>query len=313
MITYEKINGTHFNILRDGKVFFSGVINQYVLLKGGFENKSVIIKSLLTDKKIEIKISETAETNMNGFISSLASIVFDSYIAPSVMGTDYIYDSLACFVVSKNKYAIDMIAIKGSLVFDSNNIFGKTVINFKTLKGDYITNLSMSSIEALTLFNDDVKSILLVESSITSNTLYKEVEFSAAEILTFNSVGYTLLDSPGANNYYEIDKIILEYTHVTTAYTIADDNVIIIFDDNGYLGSVNPGFLGSVNSYAVVDQTTGQVMNTSVTYQGTQLYGMSNSLWTDSAIGIGTATLDPIGGDGTLKVIIKYRIRTFGV
>lgn len=130
-----------------------------------------------------------------------------------------------------------------------------------------------------------------------------EVNISSAQILAMGTTGVELLPAPAMNEYYDVEKIILEYTHVTTAYTLADPYI-------------NFGMsLPSIDSYILtggIDQAF--VINNSSSYSdaieevshvGNSILGQSLGLYTWN----GT---NPTLGDGTLRAIITYTTRTFG-
>lgn len=133
------------------------------------------------------------------------------------------------------------------------------------------------------------------------------VNISSAQILTMGTTPIELLPAPGANMHYDIDKIILEYTHVTTGYT---------FTGNPYLA--DSGGYWTLNLY----DFTNEGANTIVRLNGLKDYWAVGVTVNDFKVGyeITNTSLrlttdnsaDPTLGDGTLRAIIKYKVRTFG-
>lgn len=122
----------------------------------------------------------------------------------------------------------------------------------------------------------------------------------ASGILAMGSTPIELLPAPGVGLYYDIEKIVLEYAHVSTAYTSANNFKVISsvnFWDLGYLikdvitnADNNIGFV-DLNDY---NNTMGIVNlneGVKITFQG---------------------ATNPTLGDGTLRAIITYTVRTFG-
>jgi hypothetical protein len=126
------------------------------------------------------------------------------------------------------------------------------------------------------------------------------VNISSAQILDMHMTPIELLPAAGANAYYDIDKVIFEYTHVTTPYTVTPAKSILI--DNGY-------------SYSYVDQD--------ILAQSSNYVAISRGIFESSVVHITTPTPlnSPISliletavtdGDGTLRVKIYSKTITFG-
>jgi hypothetical protein len=121
----------------------------------------------------------------------------------------------------------------------------------------------------------------------------KVVDVSSAEILTMGTTPIELLPAPGIGKYYEIESILTKYTHVTTAY--------VTLASLAY-------FIGASTTFnTILDMITIEInsVNRSVdiTTVGVAL-NQSLNLSTNSFS-------DPTDGDGTLQVIIKYKVNTF--
>jgi len=141
------------------------------------------------------------------------------------------------------------------------------------------------------LFNDTVGPVW----QVLYNTEYKTkvVDISSAEILAMGTTPIELLPTPGVGKYYEIENIILEYTHVSSPYST--------FASLAFLLGTNPLFY--IDGMITVSSNSFK--------KGTDTQFLANLL--NTALNLSTAdSSDPTLGDGTLRVIIKYKTRTFG-
>jgi hypothetical protein len=135
------------------------------------------------------------------------------------------------------------------------------------------------------------------------------VNISSAQILAMGTTPIELLPSPGAGKYYDINKVVIEYTHVSTPYTFsADDSIGLWFYDGATYGdysylnlppnNVNYVWDTSIsgtnwNAVSELQMVKGQVLNSAFEL------GMFN----------GT---DPTLGNGTMRVKIYSKTITFG-
>lgn len=145
-------------------------------------------------------------------------------------------------------------------------------------------------------------------SSLTSDIYnYLEVPVSSAEILDMGTTPIELLAAPGADNYYEVDKVRLEYTHVTTGYTYTDEIVLQINSNSKFIKQI----LGTTNTWLVISDLNGTegVVSAPVGADIIPSYGeqLNKGLYLNTYNGT-----NPTLGDGTLRAIITYRVRTFG-
>ena len=112
-----------------------------------------------------------------------------------------------------------------------------------------------------------------------------------------------LLPAPGAGLYYEW-SVRLEYTHVTTAYTLSDPYIYL--DAPFVLISKNLITVGA-NSYI---HLTSSNVDSSESVEGVA-YKFPSSLNQSVVLSTYNNT-NPTLGDGTLRAIITYTTRTFG-
>lgn len=113
-----------------------------------------------------------------------------------------------------------------------------------------------------------------------------------------------LLPAPGAGNYYDIEKIQLEYEYVSSNYTsapitIGNGNSIVQVDRFIDFGAYNKGIVLRGFSSPFIDSGNG---NTYV--EGSSLNDIVYLSTYDGA--------DPTGGDGVITVKIYHKTITFG-
>jgi hypothetical protein len=130
------------------------------------------------------------------------------------------------------------------------------------------------------------------------------VNITSAQILDMHNTGVELLPAAGVNRYYDIEKVILEYTHVTTAYTSAET-----------LLEISSSSLPSISTAILIKNDNSVI----VINGGSDGIDLINETVVKSDIGFNTAiTLNCFNGeaftrgDGTLRAIITYTVRTFG-
>lgn len=130
-----------------------------------------------------------------------------------------------------------------------------------------------------------------------------EVDITSAQILAMGTTPIELLPAAGTNKYYDVEKIILEYTNNTTAYSLVDDFLRVTYSTLGY--SIDKQVItAGMDTLCIADST----YSISV---GNQLF--SQALLPNASIELTTDnSANPTLGDGTLRVIITYTTRTFG-
>lgn len=121
---------------------------------------------------------------------------------------------------------------------------------------------------------------------------------SSAELL---SGLIQLLPPPPANKYYEVNKMIFEYTHVTTPY--ASNNTPLVSGLN------NDGFFIDSQLFTSAESMLVLVTNLALSYGASQPIFPANAIISSPV----QFVLDLTAGDGTLVVKIRYRILDFGL
>ena len=176
-----------------------------------------------------------------------------------------------------------------------------TAYNVRT---DVVTSESGLTIEegALYTYDGELKAHL-GGSTVVVKPKTTIVNISSAQILAMGTTPIELLPAAGAYKYYDVEKIILEYTNNTTAYSLVDDFLRVTYSTLGY--SIDKQVItAGVDALCIADSTYGISV-------GNQLF--SQALLPNASIELTTDnSANPTLGDGTLRVIITYTTRTFG-
>lgn len=133
---------------------------------------------------------------------------------------------------------------------------------------------------------------------------YAEVDISSSQILTLGSSKVELLPTLSGEKYYDVGKIILEYKHVTTPYSLSDLYLQTFGQSNIFF--VKYLILNSANAIAIGSMAGGGYI------ESTENIKYSNSEGLNKKLELGTYNnSNPSGGDGTLKAKIWYNIHAF--
>lgn len=149
---------------------------------------------------------------------------------------------------------------------------------------------------------EDVKETVL---GTPDDILYTEVSFSSAQIATMGTP-LSILAAPAAGKYYEIQSLILEYNHNTTAFTTTSP---VLYLDGAMFGNISSALITTAGN-----QVAKVTMSTTDTFVDVSTY----VLLPLSSVGVGLTIAtwnsdNPAGGgDGTLLVKVRYVVRTFG-
>jgi hypothetical protein len=134
------------------------------------------------------------------------------------------------------------------------------------------------------------------------------VNISSSQILNMGTTPIELLPAAGVNKYYDIEQITFEYTYGTTSYNVPDSDFIRISD----YGTINFSITARViaegeNRITIVkDFYSVQDGIIDVIFQGITTVSLNKGLYLEPTSG------NPTNGDGTLRAIIKYKVKTFG-
>jgi hypothetical protein len=155
------------------------------------------------------------------------------------------------------------------------------------------------------------------------NSEYQEVtvNISSEQILNMGTTPIELLPAPGVDKYYDVDKFFLEYTPGSSNYTIGENAIgkpVILLNGSGFYNFLempldSDKILVQIN-YPLTMNTLWEIgdatSNISVSFLN-QSIGLSYFAGSEFTAGNFTP-FDPEDGDGTIRAIIKYKIRTFG-
>lgn len=132
---------------------------------------------------------------------------------------------------------------------------------------------------------------------------------TSAQIKNMGTSTITLLPAPGVNQYYVINRVVLEYTFGSLAYIFPTS--LSFYLDGCFDSYIDKTLLTSLTN--TVATISGNLRNT---YQvgsgsGSTLVKTNKDVLNANLI-MGTQNNDnPTTGDGTLNVIIEYKIVTF--
>lgn len=134
------------------------------------------------------------------------------------------------------------------------------------------------------------------------------VNITATQILAMGTTPIELLPAPGVGMYYDIEKVVLEYTHLTTSYDLEAGNLINVrsSDNWKYIGLTKIGALQTQNRVTTLILTGAEIDNTNNFVQG-GWRNLNTSIILDTYYGT-----NPTLGNGTLRVKIYYKTITFG-
>ena len=152
---------------------------------------------------------------------------------------------------------------------------------------------------------DDISNIITVVNAIPESPTTAIVNISSAQILAMGSSPIELLPAPGAGKYYSIDKVVLEYTHISSGYTLAD--LLTLSQTSSYLTILSAAIITNSGNRAMV--TTKGVGSLDLVNEA----ALSEISDINTAITLGTyGNSNPTLGNGTMRAIITYTVRTFG-
>lgn len=144
--------------------------------------------------------------------------------------------------------------------------------------------------------------------SIPDVYTYKEIIVSSAQIKAMGTTPVTLIVAPGVGKYYDFVAVV-EYTHVTTAYTFTGD-MILIGGANSYGGGLIGKGLITVaeDKVAKVTHSPTEIETSFATeYPITWAMNLNEGIILTALNGT-----DPTTGDGTILIKIRYKIKTTG-
>jgi hypothetical protein len=136
------------------------------------------------------------------------------------------------------------------------------------------------------------------------------VNISSSQILNMGTTPIELLPAAGVNKYYDIENIILEYIPNTISYNTTSGFVRLYYGNLN--AAISSKIVGSDNRYIALIT---DLKNRSNVSDDTFIPEAVDILYGGEADGILALTSDngnPTNGNGTMRAIIKYKVRTFG-
>lgn len=152
-------------------------------------------------------------------------------------------------------------------------------------------------------------SLEISNGTITGPAFYTEtiVNISSAQILNMGSSPIELLPQPGANKYYDIEKIIFEFTQGTDTYSNNDNYQISTSITGNQIAIIEKWFM--CNGY---DEILILHPNNAVYKDSASNALFSTPMGLNNAIVFGFAYMSGTGDLGTLRVKIYHKTITFG-
>jgi hypothetical protein len=167
-----------------------------------------------------------------------------------------------------------------------------------TLNGDLITQITNAPI----LATDNT-------GEIYSPYQIATVSMTSSDVLGMGTNPIELLPASGANNYYDVEKIIFEYTAGSTGYTFStNDFPTVYFENYNKFYMLSNGGWGTNNGIWIC-----KFGATELAYDGSQYYPKVTSQDLNQSLLFGTWDgINPTLGNGSVRAIIYYRTVTFG-
>jgi hypothetical protein len=146
---------------------------------------------------------------------------------------------------------------------------------------------------------DDISNIITVVNAIPESPTTAIVNISSAQILAMGTTPVELLPAPGVGKYYDIEKVILEYNYNSVGYSNAPQPMPSM---GNFYQEISVSFLSSASNDVVIINDFGR-----------DPQGIYERYIINQKLELGDYNgANPTLGDGTLRVIITYTVRTFG-
>jgi hypothetical protein len=183
-----------------------------------------------------------------------------------------------------------------------------------SIKYTYTTDSSSdwSSVPASTYFFDKTDKLVYFKTSASQvlpifseyNYDYLKVSISSAQILSMGTTPVSLLAAPGASFYYDIPRIIMEYTYITAPYSTGTAKQLAIA--SAQVAIIESTLITATsNRVAIIEPTKYE--------NGDPAYNIHNANQLNRPLEFSTIdATNPTGGSGTLDAKIWYKIRSFG-
>jgi len=202
----------------------------------------------------------------------------------------------------------------------NNNVTNTIILGGKDITATISDTVYIPNLNVRDNITGDTLTLSSISSGVSVNNLgidingnvvsdgYIEVNITSAQILTLGSTPVSILSAPGANKYYEYYGE-AEYTHVSTAYTFAND-LLGVLGENTYSGGLmHPGLINSAQNKVSQFTSSGPVDGTTIV---AEYYGSFAKELNEGVVLTTLNGTEPTLGDGTILVKIWYKVRTFG-
>jgi hypothetical protein len=134
------------------------------------------------------------------------------------------------------------------------------------------------------------------------------VNISSYQILNMGTTPIELLPAPGVNKYYDIEQIVFEYTYGTTSYNVPDSDFIRLSDYSTINFAITEKVISEEENTITIVKDFYSVQNLIVDY----IYVDVTNVVLNKGLYLEPISGNPTSGDGTLRAIIKYKVKTFG-
>ena len=141
----------------------------------------------------------------------------------------------------------------------------------------------------------DISDLQNVISDIQNEWTETSITVNTAQVLNLKNNFIELLTPPGENQYYDIDAIFLEYIYKNKHFTVSEVSTMVIQQGNDFI-SINKNFITELNTVIKIDSHI--------------LSGLAAYIKTNQSIKFGTTGGSPKDGEGSIRIIVRYKKRT---
>lgn len=153
--------------------------------------------------------------------------------------------------------------------------------------------------------------VLTLVNATSGEVEYKDgyteavIELDAFVMANLGTVGAILLPNLAIGEYYNIESIIMEFTPNTTPYSLIGIGTFQLNYGNSGC-QIDTQFVAGFSQNVVM-------IKDPLKNVATLVYNWVDTQAGDALILTTDTNVDPVGGDGTIRVIVRYNERTFGV
>jgi hypothetical protein len=164
------------------------------------------------------------------------------------------------------------------------------------------TNKLIEELNAETLsLQNQINNITVSEVTVDINT---------SQMLELGTEGSQLLPAAGVGKYYSYIQIFLEYSTGSTEFTLGDGEILAISYSGGqYIAVADSSALSDTENAVWVITIAPSFENTNVPLFSSLELNSAVILTLQDTSGGG---VDPTLGNGSMRAIVKYQVRTFG-